>query len=259
MTAAIAQHPKAKFPIDDVIYRRVFECDLLKVFTDHCNKTIHPYYLDRAERNRFAAAQLEGTPIKRVLNLGGGGKRHLKQSLSRKDIDVYEIDMQGDCDLTVNIDTLDSLPFKDNHFDAACAFDVLEHLENFHLLNEEMFRVSKDYMLISLPNSVTELFEGFLQNKPQQTPDPDRGTFSIFYGLPLRPPADRHRWWLYFEDIIRYYYYFALTHNATLEFWTPKLSMKKKLFKTIFGTRLCYTLFCPFVWIKVSKPGNASL
>jgi hypothetical protein len=254
MTAPLTQSAQTTLPIDEAIYRRVLECNLLKIFEAHRAKAINPHYLDRAERNRFAASQLQGAEVKRILNLGGGGKRHLQQSLSRMDVGVYEIDIQGDCDLAVNLDTLESLPFEDNHFNVACAFDVLEHLEHFHLLNEEMYRVSKEYVLISLPNSVTEILYDFLRNKPQKTPDLNRGTFSVFYGLPLSPPSDRHRWWLYFEDIIRYYYYFSQAHGASLEFWTPKLSIKKKLFKFMFGARLCYSLFCPYVWIKLSKP-----
>ena len=139
------------------IYRRVLGSDLLQVFKDRRNERIDPYYLDRADRNRFAAEQLRGTGARRILNLGGGGRRHLQASLASPVTEVYEIDVQGDCDLKVNLDTLQRLPFDDASFDVVCAFDVLEHLENFHLLNDEMFRVARDYVLISLPNSATEL------------------------------------------------------------------------------------------------------
>ena len=148
-------------------YQRVLRCDLLQVFETHRNPSVNPYYLNRADRNRFAAEQLRRTQAKRILNIGGGGVRHLRASLSADDVEVYEVDVQGDCDLKVNLDTLSRLPFDDRSFDAVCAFDVLEHLENFHLLNEEMFRVAKDYILISLPNSAAETFYDPLRNSPK--------------------------------------------------------------------------------------------
>ena len=239
--------------VDEKIYQRVLRCDLLQVFKTHHNPNINPYYIDRADRNRFAAEQLQRTQVKRILNLGGGGARHLQTSLSDNSIEVYEVDIQGDCDLKVNLDTLPNLPFDDNSFDVACAFDVLEHLENFHLLNEELFRVAKDYVLISLPNSAAEIFYDFFRNRPQKQSDLDRGTFSQFYGLPLRAPTDRHRWWIYFHDIIRFYFYYSEKHRASLEFWTPKLNIRKSLFKCIFGAHFYYSFFCPHVWIKISK------
>jgi hypothetical protein len=253
MRLDMKQSTKQEHQIDEEIYQRVLSCDLLQIFKIHRNARINPYYIDRADRNRFAAEQLQRTPVKRILNLGGGGVRHLQASLSNKEIEVYEVDVQGDCDLKVNLDTIPNLPFDDDSFDAACAFDVLEHLENFHLLNEEMFRVAKDYILISLPNSAAEIFYDFLRNRPQKHPDLDSGTFSKFYGLPLRPPTDRHRWWIYFHDIVRFYFYFSLRHHASLEFWTPRLNIKKALFKSVFGAHIYYSLFCPFVWIKISK------
>jgi len=239
--------------IDEKLYQRILHCDLLQVFNTHHNAKVNPYYIDREDRNRFAAEQLGSNEIKRILNLGGGGARHLQASLSNEEIEVFEIDIQGDCDLKVNLDTLKELPFEDNSFDVVCAFDVLEHLEKFHLLNEEMFRVAKDYVLISLPNSAAEIFYDFLRNKPQKDPDLDRGTFSTFYGLPLMPPTDRHRWWMYFHDIIRYYFYISQKNDADLEFWTPKMNIKKRIFKFIFGSHIYHSFFCPSVWIKISK------
>lgn len=240
--------------VEEKIYRDLLQCDLMSVFKEHHNPSVNPFYEDRADRNRFAAEQLkQGGHVRNVLNLGGGGKRHLKQSLGSEDISVYEIDLQGDCDLRVNIDELNELPFGDNSFDVVCAFDVLEHLEKFHLINEEMYRVAKDYVLISLPNSATEIFYSVFWNRPQVQADLDRGTFSKFYGLPVVPPSDRHRWWLYFQDIVRFYYCFSLKHKAKLEFWTPKASVKKRAFKAVFGSHVYHTFFCQTVWVKIYK------
>lgn len=238
--------------IKEDIYRNAVNHDLMKVFEAHHNALINPLYEDRADRNRFAALQLTDG-VKRILNLGGGGKRHLKQSIGSGGVDVFEVDLQGDCDLKVNLDEIVSLPFEDRSFDVACAFDVLEHLEKFHQINEEMFRVAKKYVLISLPNSASEVFYDAFWNRAQKEYDLERGVFSKFYGLPMVPPSDRHRWWLYFQDIVRFYYLFSLKNDARLEFWTPRLSLKKKIFKALFGAHLYYTFFCPVVWIKIER------
>lgn len=241
---------------NDRFHADVFSCNLLDVFESHRNGKVDPYYLDRAGRNEFAAEQLKATPIGSVLNLGGGGRRHLEKSFGLSGIKIFEVDMQGDCDLKANLDELAALPFSDGAFDVVCAFDVLEHLENFHLINEEIFRVAKDYVLISLPNSASEILYGPFWNNLQKQSDMNRGVFSVFYGLPLARPEDRHRWWLYFQDIIRFYYYFSIKNNADVEFWTPRLNLKKRVFKALFGAHFYYTFFCPHVWVKLKKrPG----
>jgi hypothetical protein len=231
----------------------IFSCNLLEVFEKHRNADVDPYYLDRAGRNVFAASQLTSTYISSILNLGGGGRRHLEKSLGSSNTKVYEVDMQGECDLLANLDELPALPFEDSSFDVVCAFDVLEHLENYHLINEEIFRVAKDYVLISLPNSASEVFYAPFRNRPPEESDINCGVFSKFYGLPLTPPEDRHRWWLYFQDIVRYYYYFSKKHKADLEFWTPRLGFKKRIFKAVLGSHLYHTFFCQHVWVKLKK------
>jgi hypothetical protein len=238
---------------NDEIYHHVLNCDLMEIFNRYRNESVNPFYLDRADRNMFAAKHLKDTSVRKILNIGGGGKRHLEESLNDNEFSVYEIDIEGDCDLKVNLDTLSALPFEDCSFDAVCSFDVLEHLENFHLINEEMFRVAKDYILIALPNSSCEIFFDPFFNRPQRAKDLDRGVYSKFYGLPLTRPSDRHRWWIYFFDAIRYYYYFSLKFNVKIEFWTLKLNLKHRIFKSIFGAYWYYMFFSPYIWVKIYK------
>jgi hypothetical protein len=243
-----------KIAIDQNVYVAVLQAKLIDVFEKNQNVTVNPVYQDRKERNEFAAMQLmQSASVTKILNIGGGGKRHLADCINDDRITVTEVDIQGDCDLKVNLDNIDRLPYEDKSFDVVCAFDVLEHLENFHLINDEMFRIAKDYVLISLPNSASEIFYDVIWNRGQKNPDINRGVFSIFYGLPLRLPVDRHRWWLYFQDIIRFYFLFSLEKNVRVEFWIPSLNFKKRLFRAVFGKHIYYTFFCSTVWIKIYK------
>lgn len=240
--------------IDTQILDAVLKANLLEVFEERQNPDANPLYVDRKGRNAFAATQLKKIKsVKNILNIGSGGERYLAACLGDKNIKVTEIDIQGDCDLLLDLDEIEKLPFEDGSFDVACAFDVLEHLENFHFINEELFRVAKDFVLISLPNSASEIFYDPLWHRAQKTRNLNSGVFSKFYGLPLKVPDDRHRWWLYFHDIVRFYYLFSLERDVKIEFWIPALTLKRKLFKAIFGKHIYYMFFCPFVWIKIYK------
>jgi hypothetical protein len=232
-------------------YLELLSLDLDEIFYKHLNCQVNASYVNREDRNRFAAQEIKKMGYKKILNIGSGGKNELKKYLNH--INVFDIDIVGDCDLQINLDKIDILPFKDNEFDLCLALDVLEHLENFHKINSELFRITKSSILISLPNSASEIFHYVLQNRPQKTPDLNRGTFSKFYGLPLKPPNDRHRWWLYFQDIIRFYYFFAQSHKCELEFWTERNGMKNRLIKMFLGRHILNTFFIPTVWVKLTK------
>lgn len=64
-----------------------------------------------------------------------------------------------------HVASVDSLPFKDSAFDAVCAFEVLEHLpfETFISNLKELSRVSKKYVVISLPDKRRILFHLLLK------------------------------------------------------------------------------------------------
>ena len=211
-------------------------------------KNINAKYNSREDRNRFASQLLK--QHNNILNIGSGGKRHLQRYLSN-DHKVFEIDITGDADMILNLDKVERLPFDNNSFDAVCAFDILEHLENFHLVNEEIYRVAKKEILISLPNSASEIINVF-KNQIQQN-EKERGVYSKFYGLPLAKPEDRHRWWLYFDDIIRYYVNFEITHRCQINFITRKIRQKNKLKKLLIGSRLYHIFYTGTVWISIKK------
>jgi len=89
-------------------------------------------------------------------------------------------------DIQVDLENL--LPVKDNSYDCVLCLDVLEHVENIHQLFDELCRVTKKYVVVSLPNPWADFYAmlrgGFYAaNKPLK-----------FYNLPINPPEDRHRW-----------------------------------------------------------------
>lgn len=57
------------------------------------------------------------------------------------------------------------LPYKDNSFDLVLSTEVLEHLDNPEKALKEIFRVSKKYVLLSVPNEPIFMGSNFLRGK----------------------------------------------------------------------------------------------
>ena len=100
-----------------------------------------PVYSSRFERNDYASGLIAKffSDTKNILNIGGGGKRHLEESFNSKlKVKITEIDITGDNDLNLNLDLETKLPYEDNSFDMTLALDNLEHIENFHQIEKNL-------------------------------------------------------------------------------------------------------------------------
>lgn len=87
------------------------------------------------------------------------------------------------------------LPFADSAFDVVAALDVLEHLDDPHAALQELYRVAKKAVMISLPNMhYIEFRLGFLLG---------RG-LSGKYSFPVKPVLDRHRWVLSYSEAVAF-------------------------------------------------------
>lgn len=94
------------------------------------------------------------------------------------------IDISDAADIRLNLMEADRLPFEDGAFDVVTCTDVLEHLENLHVIFDELVRVAKRHVLVSLPNN---------WNSARRQLRRGKGGIA-HYGLPLEKPIDRHRW-----------------------------------------------------------------
>ncbi len=217
------------------------------------NKIFTENYHTRATRNVYFSKLLSiNFPnIQNILNIGGGGKRDLSNAIDNKKIRVFEIDFQGENDLTLNLDEIEKFPFKDKEFDCVCCFDVLEHLENFHKITNELIRVSSNKVFISLPVS-SALFLNIIKNKKRD--NEEEGYYFKFYGLPIKIPTDRHRWFLTVKDIEVFFEHLAKEKDLKVSFFShKKKSIKFKIFKFFLGERNAKELLLPFVWIMLEK------
>lgn len=112
------------------------------------------------------------------------------------------VDVGGKPDITLNLEEADGLPFEDGSFDCVLCSDVLEHLDNLHLIARELVRVARGKLIVSLPNNWANA------RRPVE-----RGKGEIgHYGLPSEPPPDRHKWFFglseaakFFKELARQY------------------------------------------------------
>lgn len=95
------------------------------------------------------------------------------------------------------------LPFADRSFDTVVCLDTLEHISDIRLAFFDLLRVSKNRVVVSLPNCWRKTLSDLIRG---------RGIRSS-YGLPLVAPIDRHRWYFNVEDAEDFFYYHAVENG----------------------------------------------
>ena len=113
--------------------------------------------------------------------------------------------------------------FEDNKFDIVTALDVLEHLDNPHKAFQEMLRVAKKAVFVSLPNMYYIQFRwNFL-----------KGKLSGKYIFPPNPIIDRHRWILSYTESINFIKHNTKGYTVKIQMITPKRGWPKLILEPI--------------------------
>lgn len=157
-------------------------------------------FTDRPSRARYTALKYAPILTGSVLDVGCD-QRHLREHLPRPDF-YLGVDLAPPADVLVNLDR-ENLPFDSARFDTVVCTDVLEHLERIHAVFDELLRVAKNRVIVSLPAPLNSLL-GDLSSRSAASDQPPRDQWKKFYGLPVDPPADRHRWFFGYEDALRF-------------------------------------------------------
>ncbi len=178
-----------------------------------------PLYTSREDKPRWAVSLFKDifSEAKKILDVGCDQKQ-LGRLIPGKTL-YTGIDIQGNPDIKVDLDREGKVPFDDKTFDLVFCAEVLEHLEGFHLIFDELCRVSSKYLLISLPNALAGVGLYYANKLYSEDPQARKvfGRHMKFYGLPLDKPVDRHRWFFNTEEAIEFIIYRSRRNNFEIE------------------------------------------
>ena len=205
-------------------------------------------YTNREERAKYTVLKYQKYLKGKVLDVGCWNK-HLEKYLSR-DVEYTGIDVGGNPDIFVDLEKR-KIPFQNNEFYCVVCTDVLEHLNNIHQVFDELIRVSRRYVIVSLPNNWCVIKKNILKG---------RGSLK-FYGLPVEVPRDRHRWFFNYEEAEKFIYGRAERNKAKVlicESYAAKRDRLKRLFTgLLWGSGERYkNLFAEAIWAVLEKNRN---
>ena len=209
-------------------------------------------YNNRRERAQYTVFKYKDYLRGGILDVGCW-ERELEEYLPN-DVSYFGIDMAGKPDRIVDLEK-EKIPLEDNGFDCVVCTDVLEHLDNLHKIFSELLRVSKKYIILSLPNNWL-LLKNILLKKNSA------GKLK-FYGLPVQKPEDRHKWFFNIkeaEDFIknnaeRFSYKILICEK----YFNPSIGVlkqvAKRILKLVLGDERYNNLFATALWVVLEKNG----
>jgi len=161
--------------------------------------------VNKRQSNRFlSAVRLIKSDYNFVLDVGSRDKA-LKEFL-KKDVNYQGIDFEdGQEVLGCNLEN--GIPFPDKSFDVVFALDVLEHVDNLHFLFKEVIRVSKNEVVVALPN----MFYWKARLRFWRGKD-----ISSKYVFCVDPCLDRHRWVTSYNSSVKFIKHNAPNHDITI-------------------------------------------
>lgn len=211
------------------------------------SKHIDPQILQKS-RAKYIALKYQKYLKERVLDVGCREK-NLKKYLD-KNVEYVGIDIAGDPDVHVDLEK-GSIPFENNSFECVVCTDVLEHIDNIHKIFNELVRVSRKYIVISLPNNWNVVKVPVISGKSEFKQ----------YGLPKDEPKDRHKWFFNYTEASKFILDRAEVTNCevvSLEpYYIPDKNIIKKsiklLLKIVFNEDRYANWFYGAVWCVLKK------
>jgi len=141
------------------------------------------------EKRRAEYAVLKYRSFLRGIILDVGCRDRHAEKYLKGNFKYVGIDISGKPDVIVDLEN-QKIPFQDNYFDAVICLDVLEHLNNIQDVFDELLRVSKRYVVISLPNCYPSILFNVISGREK----------TKHYGLPIESKKDRHKWFFNYKE-----------------------------------------------------------
>lgn len=114
------------------------------------------------------------------------------------------VGMTKEAGVRVDLEKAGRLPFQDKSWDTILCLDVLEHLNNLYEMCDEIFRVARENIILSLPNCWSQARRSLA-----------KGSGPIWhYGLPPARPADRHKWFFNTEEACTFFQQQAISRPS---------------------------------------------
>ncbi len=164
-------------------------------------------YTDRHSKAKYVWLKYQRILSGRILDVGADAC-HLKEHLS-PGTEYCGIGLGDRVDRVVDLEK-DLIPFPDETFDCVLCLDVLEHVDNIHIVFDEVCRVSRKFAIVSLPNAWLD-FYNMLRSGDYRLGQPMK-----FYGLPVEPPPDRHKWFFSPDEAKAFVLYRAAKSRMTV-------------------------------------------
>jgi SAM-dependent methyltransferase len=165
--------------------------------------TTYVRFEQRTDRPRFLARHYAAVLSGSVLDVGCD-RAELRAACASGQ--YVGMDLSAEADLRQDLMANPRLPFPDRSFDGVVCSDVLEHLEDLHLVFEELVRVTRAHLLVTLPNN---------WNSARQRLRRGQGSIA-HYGLPLEKPVDRHRWFFSLSEAEAFFRGQAARHGLSI-------------------------------------------
>jgi hypothetical protein len=157
-------------------------------------------YTGRDTKARYVWLKYQPILTGRILDVGAD-ECYLRDYLP-EGVEYWGIGLGGNPDQQVNLET-EKVPFPDNSFDCVLCLDVLEHIENTHEIFDHLCRVSRRYVIVSLPNPWASFYTMLVSRNYNQQ------VSLKYYGLPPERPIDRHKWFFSRDEAINFITYRA--------------------------------------------------
>jgi len=164
-------------------------------------------YHDRESKAKYVYDRYKKFLEGRILDVGAD-QCYLKEYLGEES-KYFGIGLGKAVDININLEKL-KIPFKDSSFDCVLCLDVLEHLDNIYDVFDDICRVTKKYLIISLPNPHS-IFWYYLMHG-----DYEENQHMKFYGLPVERPDDRHKWFFSTQEAKNFIKYRAHKNNMKI-------------------------------------------
>ena len=202
----------------------------------------------RQERARWVAEKYAPFLYDSVLDVGCW-MGHLRTYL-QAGVKYVGVDIDGAPDVLLNLDQ-GTLPFRDRAFETVVCTEVLEHLDKPHAVFDEMLRVAKTWVIISLPN-VYSLLKWQVATGSLTSPK--------FYGLPVEPPMDRHRWFFNYTQAAEFVEGRARLNGASIHELEARIDGPRSLkgfvkWLLVRNPQRRCNLFASALWAVVRKGG----